>query len=832
MAMVPYNKPTLVSDEMEEVETGTYDARVVQLEDGSYEFDFAPEDDADEAISMEHTANLAEFMEEDALHVLGAELVADVEADKRTRKDWEETYIKGLDLLGFKTEDRTEPWNGATGVFHPLLAEAVVQFQAQAMAELFPAKGPAKAKLLGKITPDLRQQAKRVIDELNYQMTEKMPECRDETEHLLFRLPLAGSAFKKVYFDPIRKRPCSMFVPAEDFVINYGASDLETAERYTHIMRRTPMYVRRLQASGFYRDIELPSPAPIKEDVQSKYDEMTGTTPAIEDDDRHQLFEIHAMLELDIDGDGEARPYVVTVDRGSRTILSIYRNWEEDDELCCKTQYFAHYRYLPGMGFYGTGLIHLVGGLAKSATSLLRQLIDAGTLSNLPGGLKATGMRIKGDNTPIAPGEFRDVDVPGGAIRDSIAFLPYKEPSTVLYQLLGNVVDEGRRIGSVADIDVGDMNPEAPVGTTLALLERSLKVMSGVQARCHAALGCELKMVARIIHDYMPPEYDYLGYEKFNRTEDFDGRVDVVPVSDPNAATMAQRVVQYQTALQLAAQAPHVYDIGKLHRNMIDVLGIQDADEIVKLPEDIKPMDPVTENMAILKQEPVKVYAYQDHQAHIAVHMAMAQDPKIQQMVGQSPFASAIQNAMSSHVTEHLAAQYRVEIQKQLGVPLPDENEPLPEDVEVEVSRLAQQAAAKLLQKNQAEEAEKKKQQEEKDPLTIIQRKELELKERELKLREDQAKHNALVDVDKLSIEKLKAQANVELSKERLESDRQRDAANIQARLATQLDAQSRAEKQKGAELGVKIASELAKNDVSVRALEASLKKGKGDNKG
>ena len=797
------------------------DAVSIETEDGGLLIDFSGEI-SDEITGPDHGANLADFIDESVLESMASELVSDFEADRRSRKDWATAYMKGLDLLGFKVEERSQPWQGASGVFHPLLTEAVVRFQAQAMGELFPASGPAKTQIMGKITPEKMKQAERVQNELNYQLTEEMSEYRDELEQLLFRLPLAGSAFKKVYYDPLRERPVAMFVPVEDFVVSYGASDLPTCPRYTHVMKKTANEILKLQLAGFYRDVELPAPAPDISDIQEKYDTLDGEEATLDDDDRHTLLEMHVdmnMPEEFDDPDGVARPYVITVEKSSRTILSIRRNWDEDDAKKKKLMHFVHYKYLPGLGFYGTGLIHLIGGLAKSATSIMRQLIDAGTLSNLPGGLKARGMRIRGDDTPIMPGEFRDVDIPGGAIRDSITFLPYKEPSGVLYQLLGNVVEEGRRIGSVADIQVGNMNPEAPVGTTLALLERSLKVMSGVQARLHAAMRNELRLIARVIRDYMPPKYDYAIGDNddmdeddiFNRSEDFDGRVDIIPVSDPNAATMAQRVVQYQSALQLAQQAPQLYDMGKLHRQMLEVLGIQDADDIIKLPDDIKPMDPVTENMAMLKQEPVKAFMYQDHAAHIQVHMAMAQDPKIQQMVGQSPFAGAIMNALSSHVTEHIAMQYRVEIQKRLGVELPDPEAHLPEDIELEVSRMAAQAADKLLKGNQAEAAQQQAQQQAQDPLTQIQRAELELKARELKLKEDQARHRALLDIEELKMKAATTAGNLELSKERLDAEMQRDAANISARMATQLDANSRKEKTEGAKLGVKIATDLAK---------------------
>lgn len=799
-----------------ELEIVNPDAISIETEDGGMILDFSGEVVGD-LLGPDHSANLADFIDEDVLRSMASELVQEFEADRRSRKEWATAYMKGLDLLGFKVEDRSQPWQGASGVFHPLLTEAVVRFQAQAMGEIFPASGPAKSKILGKMTPEKFKQAERVQNELNYQLTEEMTEYRDEMEQMLFRLPLAGSAFKKVYYDPIRERPVAMFVPVEDFVASYGASDLQTCPRYTHVMKKDPNEILKLQVSGFYRDVDLPAPAMDISDIQEKYDDLDGEDATLDDDDRHTLLEMHVdmnMPEEFDDPDGVARPYVVTIDKSSRTVLSIRRNYDEDDPKKKKLMHFVHYKYLPGLGFYGTGLIHLIGGLAKSATSLMRQLIDAGTLSNLPGGLKARGMRIRGDDTPIMPGEFRDVDIPGGAIRDSITFLPYKEPSGVLYQLLGNVVEEGRRIGSVADVQVGNMNPEAPVGTTLALLERSLKVMSGVQARLHAAMKNELRLLARVIYEYMPAEYAYMSDEDgetFSRTEDFDGRVDVVPVSDPNAATMAQRVVQYQSALQLAQQAPQLYDMGKLHRQMLEVLGIQDADDIIKLPDDIKPADPVTENMAMLKQEPVKAFAYQDHEAHIQVHMAMMQDPKIKQVVGQSPFASAIMNAMAAHITEHIAMQYRVEIQKRLGVELPDPEAPLPEDVEREVSRMAAQAADKLLKGNQAQAAQQQAQQQEQDPLTQIQKAELELKAREVKLKEDQAKHAALLEIEKFKLDSAAKAGNLALQQERLDADMQRDAANISARMATQLDTNARKEKTEGAKLGVKIATDLAK---------------------
>jgi phage host-nuclease inhibitor protein Gam len=796
-----------------EIDIVNPDAVAIEDEDGGMIIDFSGKL-AEEIMGAGHDSNLAEFLDDSDLKAMAAELVGDFMNDRTSREDWARAYVKGLDLLGMKVEDRTIPWQGASGVFHPVLTEAVVRFQAQAMGELCPASGPAKTKIMGRETPELQDQAVRIETELNYQITEEMTEYRDEMEQLLFRTALAGSGFKKVYYDPVYDRPCAMFVPAEDMVVGYGATDLQRCERYTHVMKKTANEIAELQYSGFYREVELPAPSQDITDIQEKYNEMMGVEEVLDDDDRHTILEMHVTMNMPEeydDMDGIARPYIVTIDKSSRTILSIRKNWNEDDPKKRKLMHFVHYKYLPGLGFYGLGLIHLIGGLAKTATSVLRQLIDAGTLANLPAGFKAKGMRITGDNTPLMPGEFRDVDVPGGSIRDALHPLPYKEPSQTLYSLLGNVVEEARRIGSIADVQMSNMNAQAPVGTTLALLERTLKVMSGVQARMHNSLKQELRLIARVIHDFMGPEYSYDPEGKFNRTRDFDGRVDVIPVSDPNAATMAQRVVQYQTALQLAQQAPQLYNMGKLHREMLEVLNIKDADEIVKLPGDIKPMDPVTENMAMLKQEPVKAFMYQDHEAHIRVHMSAMQDPKIQQVVGQSPFAAAIQSAAAAHITEHVAMQYRVEIQKKLGVELPDPEANLPEDIEREVSRLAAEAADKLLRQNQAQAAQMAAQQAERDPLTQIQRAELELEGRRVALEEAKASHQALVDKEKLEIERLRTAGNLQVQEDRLEAENQRTAAQIGARLATQLDQNQSKERMKGVDIGLKVAENIIK---------------------
>ena len=791
-----------------EVEIINPDAVSIDTGDGGVIIDF--EGDISESITgPEHDANLADFIDEAELQSLASELVGEFNSDRESRRDWARSYVKGLDLLGMKIEDRSQPWQGASGVFHPVLTEAVVRFQAQAMGELFPASGPVRTKIMGKLTPEKTDQADRIETEMNYLLTEEMTEYRDETEQMLFKLPLAGSAFKKVYYDPLEDRPVAMFVPAEDFVASYGASDLASCPRYTHIMKKTANEILELQVAGFYREVDLPDPEPDFSDIQEKYDELDGESAVIEDDDRHTILEMHVTMnmpdEFD-DPDGIARPYVVTIDKSSKEVLAIRKNWYQEDEKKKKRLHFVHYKYLPGLGFYGTGLIHLIGGLAKSATSILRQLIDAGTLSNLPAGLKARGLRIKGDDTPLMPGEFRDVDVPGGAIRDSITFIPYKEPSGVLYSLLGNIVEEGRRIGSVADIQVGDTNAQAPVGTTLALMERSMKVMSGVQARMHAAMKNELRLLSKIIRDYMPSEYAYEMDGDFDRQKDFDARVDVIPVSDPNAATMAQRIMQYQAALQLSQQAPQLYDMGKLHRQMLEVLGIQDASDIIKLPDDIKPADPVTENMMMLKQEPTKAFKYQDHEAHIAVHMAAIEDPKMRELVGQSPFAQAIGAAMAAHVTEHVAFQYRREMEKMLGVELPNEDQPLPEDVEVEISRLAKEAAEKLLQKGQVEAQQQQIQQQQQDPVVQMQQAELQMKQKELE-------HKIQMDTQKLQLDAMAKSSNAQIQQERISAENQREGARLGVKLATDLDNSQRSDQKEGAKLGIEIAKELVKGD-------------------
>lgn len=765
-----------------EIEIVNPEAVSIETEDGGMIFDFDPQDSLTGMIP--HDANLAEYIDDGELRGIATDLVGQYKSDKESRSDWERTYIEGLDLLGLKHEDRTTPWDGACGVFHPLLTEAVIRFQSQSIQELFPAAGPAKTSVVGVVTDEKQDQAQRVQDYLNYLLTERMSEYRTETERLLFSLPLAGSAFRKIYYDPNMSRPCSMFVPAEDFVVSYGASDLQTCERATHVMRRSANEVRKLQVAGFYSDVDLPAPSPDYDDIEKKYNELTGDSANYDLDYRHVLLEMNVHLDLPgfedtVKGEqtGIMLPYVVTIDLSSRTILSIRRNWYESDEQKMARQHFVHYQYMPGLGFYGFGLLHMIGGLAKSATSLLRQLVDAGTLANLPGGLKARGLRIKGDDTPIMPGEFRDVDVPGGSIGENISFLPYKEPSTVLYQLMGDIVEEGRRFASAADVKASDMNAEAPVGTTLAILERSMKVMSAVQARLHASMRSELRLLSNVVRDFGPETYPYDENKEPLVASDFDDRVDIIPVSDPNAGTMAQRIMQYQAALQLAQQAPQMYDMPQLHRQMLEILNIRDAEKLVPTDDDMTPVDPITENMNIINGKPVKAFVYQDHESHIMAHKAMLEDPKVMELMSQSPNAESAAAEMAAHVQEHLAFQYRLQIEKELGFELPGPEEPLPEDIEYRISRLAGLAADQLKGRNQQEAQAAEQQQQAEDPILQMQQKELQIKEME-------AQRRMQSDMGRLELDQQKAAVKAELDRMRLEQQKDIEDKRIAVKLA------------------------------------------------
>ena len=792
----------------------------IDTEDGGMIIDFEP--NSKETGDEDFDSNLAEFVDDKVLQELGGELISSYNADRESRSDWEETYTKGLDQLGLKIEERTQPWAGACGVFHPMLSEAVIRFQSQSITEMFPAAGPVRTKIVGKVTEEKEKQSQRVEDYLNYLLTHEMSEYRTETEKMLFSLPLAGSAFRKVYFDASLDRPSSIFVPAEDLVVNYGASDLETCERATHVMRKSSNIIRKMQVNGFYRDIDIPDGSQSTSDITKKYNDITGESDTYNYDKSHTVLEMQVDLDLegyeDTDESGEttgiAIPYVVTIDFPSGIILSIRRNYYEDDPKKLRRMHFVHYQYLPGLGFYGFGLIHMVGGLAKSATSILRQLVDAGTLSNLPGGLKARGLRIKGDDTPIMPGEFRDVDVPGGAIRDNITFLPYKEPSGTLYQLLQNIVEEGRRFASISDMKVSDMNSQAPVGTTLALLERNQKVMSAVQARLHASMRKEFDILVGIVKDFTEPSYPYeTDEEEFIKTEDFDRRIDVLPVSDPNAATMAQRIMQYQAAMQLAQSSPEMYNLPELHRQMLNVLGIEDVQDIIPDTDDVKPVDPVTAVQNLINGKPVKAFIEQDHEAHIAVVASAQQNPEIMRTVEQSPAAPSILAAASAYVNEHLTMKYRKEVEVEMGVELPPEGEVLPADVEKRISSLVAEAAQRVLGTSQQRAEQERIQEQQKDPLIMAKEKEMAIKEGELQRKTAEGQ-------GRLQLDSAKAASRDEIERERLKSQNELAGMKLGQQIASDLQDQETENKNQeredyklGLDIGMNLTKDINKNE-------------------
>jgi hypothetical protein len=707
-------------------------------------------------VDDDFNANLAEDMDESELASLADDLDELVTADINSRKDWADTYVKGLEVLGLKYEQRTEPWDGACGVFSTVLTEAAIRFQAETIMETFPAAGPVKTQILGASTKAKEQAAERVKNDMNYQLTERMSEYRSEHERMLFSLGLAGSAFKKVYYDPALGRQVSMYEAAENVVMPYGASNIYTAERVTHMMRKTKNDIRKLQVAGFYCDVELGEPVNIATDIEKKKADEQGYS--ITDDDRYQVCEVHIDYNLPgyEDEDEIALPYVITYERGTQTILAIRRNWNPDDERKLKRQHFVQYNYIPGFGVYGMGLIHIIGGYARAGTSLIRQLVDAGTLSNLPGGLKTRGLRVKGDDTPIAPGEFRDVDIPSGALRDNVMPLPYKEPSQVLAGLLDKITEEGRRLGAISDMNISDMSANAPVGTTLALLERTLKTMSAVQARVHYSMKEEFKLLRDIIRDYTSETYSYepdFTKDRQIKQSDYD-MVEVIPVSDPNSSTMAQRIMQYQAVMQLASQAPQIYDLPQLHRQMIEVLGIKNADKLVPVEDDEKPRDPISENMAIIKGKPVKAFIYQDHDAHIATHTAFMQDPMIAQQMGQNPQAQMLMAAAQAHIAEHLGFSYRRQIEERMGVSMPEPDADMPPDMEVQLSRLVAQASQQLLQIHKGQAAQQQAQQVAQDPLIQMQQQELQIKQQEVQIKAQKNQTDAQLAEQKLQLER------------------------------------------------------------------------------
>jgi len=770
------------------------DPEAVILSDGSMEITLIPGDEDD---FTEFGMNIAEVLDESHLNELSDELVGQVQTDIEGRKDWADTFVKGLDVIGFKYEERTSPWEGACGVSSAILAEAAIRFQAETMSETMPAAGPVRVKILGEETQEKEEAAARVSADMNYELTENMVEYRPEHERMLYSLGLAGSAFKKVYFDPNLGRQAAIYISAEDVIVPYGASNIESAERVTHVMRKTKNELKKLQAAGFYRDVDLGDPEPYHTDIEEKKAEEGGYS--LTNDDRYTVYEIHADLVIEgIDDDDDiARPYVVTIERGSGEVLAIRRNYEEGDPLTLKRQHFVHYVYVPGFGFYGLGLIHIIGGYARAGTSLIRQLVDAGTLSNLPGGLKSRGLRIKGDDTPIEPGEFKDVDVPSGSIRDNIMPLPYKEPSQTLLALLNQITSEGRRLGAISDMNISDMSANAPVGTTLALLERTLKPMAAVQARVHYAMKQEFKLLKAIMAEYAPAEYTYqpLRGEVSAKRADYM-MVDVIPVSDPNNSTMAQRVVQYQTVLQMSAQAPQIYDLPQLHRQMIEVLGVKNADKLVPTKDDAKPTDPISENMDVLIGKPVKAFIYQDHEAHIATHTSFMQDPMMAQMIGQNPQAKQIMASLQAHIAEHLGFSYRQKIEEKLGVSLPAPNEQLPEDIEVQLSRLVADASKQLTQANQQQAAQQKAQEQQQDPIIQMKQAELQIKqaEQQRKAQKDQA--DAVLQNEELQLRKAKEAANAMLEAEKLKIDQAELAIEAEVK-GVQLEQSSRANRDK-----------------------------------
>jgi hypothetical protein len=804
-----YAAPLGMENMMKGIQEPDLEIEIVEPEEVNIRVDgLEIEIDGDNEQNDEFNANIAEELDDKVMQMLSGDLLGDYEGDVSARRDWLDTYVDGLELLGLKLEDRSEPWEGACNVYHPLMTEALVKFQAETMMETFPAAGPVKTQIIGKETKENVEASQRVKEDMNFQLTENMPEYRPEHERMLWGLGLAGNAFKKVYYDPSIERQVALFVPAEDIVVPYGASSLETAERVTHVMRKSKNDLRKLQNAGFYRDIELGEPSHEIEEVEKKIAEKMGFDATT--DNRYKILEMHVNIDLegyeDEDDDGEltgiALPYVVTIDRGTTEILAIRRNWDPEDKTKQKRNHFVHYGYIPGFGFYCFGLIHLIGAFAKSGTMLLRQLVDAGTLSNLPGGFKTRGLRIKGDDTPIAPAEFRDVDVPSGTIRDNILPLPYKEPSQVLNSLMNQIVEEGRRFASAADMKVSDMSANSPVGTTLAILERTLKVMSAVQARIHYAMKQEFKLLKNIIRDYTPADYSYDPAEGGRNIKQSDyEQVEVIPVSDPNAATMSQKVVQYQAVMQLAQQNPDIYDLKELNRQMLDVLGVKNADKLIPNKEDIKPTNPVSENMNLINGKPIRAFLYQDHQAHITTHMAFSDDPKVRQLVGQSQKAGIIQAAMEAHIAEHMAFEYRKQIEEQLGVPLPAPDEVLPEDVELEISRLVARAGQQLLQKDQAEAQKQQTQEQAEDPIIQMQKAELEIKKQESQAKSQKMMADTELDKQKLQIEV----AKLELEKAKIDSTERIAGAKLGADAVLESKRQNSKDTLDGAKLGADV---------------------------
>lgn len=807
------------------IEIEIEDPESVHINMGGLEIDLEKAED-----NEEFNKNLAEELSAGELATLAGDLIGDFDSDVSARKDWIQTYVDGLELLGLKIEERSEPWDGACGVYHPILAEAVTKFQSETIMDTFPAAGPVKGEIIGKETQDKKDAMTRVVDDMNYELTERMTEYRSEHERMLWGTALSGNGFKKVYVDPGLDRQVSIYVPSEDLVVPYGASNLETAERVSHVMRKTENELLRLQLDGFYLDTDLGAPQNTLDEVEKKIAEKLGFRATT--DSRYKLIEMQVDLDLpgfeheDEKGNktGLKLPYIVTIEYGSMQVLAIRRNWEPDDETFQKRQHFVHYAYIPGFGFYAFGLIHLIGGFAKSGTSILRQLVDAGSLANLPGGFKTRGLRVKGDDTPIAPGEFRDVDVPSGTMKDNIMPLPYKEPSQTLIQLLNQIIDEGRRFAAAGDLKVADMSANSPVGTTLAILERTLKVMSAIQARMHFSMKNEFKLLKKIIASYAPADYSYepvIGSRKARR-KDYE-MVNIIPVSDPNAATMSQKVVQYQAVLQLSQTAPQLYNLPYLHRQMLDVLGIRNAEKLVPLPEDEKPLDPVTENMNALKNKPLKAFMYQDHQSHIAIHLALLNDPKVRETIGQNPQAPMIAQALQAHITEHIGMEYKRQMEQQMGITIPyndldadDESTKLSPEQEMQIARMAVPAAQNLLNQNQTEVAARNAQQAAQDPIVQMQMKELQLKTQEVEIKMKKMQIEAAAKADQIRVEEARIAAQKEIAGMQVTAKAQAEKANIASK-----------EKMEGFRLG----SEIGKSKAQMAMQEKQKQKQQPSNK-
>lgn len=813
--------PLLREEAEVEIDIVNPEAVSIETEDGGMIIEFGPpEEEGNSLKDLPHSANLAEHLDDNILSSIGTKVLDVYEEDLNSRQDWERAYKEGLDYLGVKTEDRNKPWAGACGLFHNMIMEAAVRFQSNAIMEIFPASGPVKTQIVGEVTEEKEDQALRIQTDMNYLLTQDLKDYRPETERMLFGLALCGSAFKKICFDPLTDMPDIKYVPAQDFIMPYGATSLKTASRYIHVLAKNINEVKKLQYTGFYREASIQPDYDSNSQLKDKIDKISYEYKQ-GDEDMVTLLEAH--IDLDIEGlehtdeDGEptgiALPYVVTVDKSSGKVLSVYRNWDESDPKKNKLIWFSAYNYVPGMGAYGYGLIHLIGGNAKASTAILRQLIDSGTLANLPGGLKAKGMRVAGDDSPIQPGEWRDVDVANGDIARSLYPLPYKEPSQTLFQLLGNVVEDGRRLASIADAEIGDVNSQAPVGTTLAIMERALKVMSAIQARLHASLQDEFSILVRVIRDSGSDRYKIdFGKMDGSKRDDFSDRIDVIPVSDPNAATMSQRVMQYQAAIQLAAQAPQFYDLPELHRKMLEVLGIKDVKKIIPEKIDAPLLDPLSENINLTNMKPAKAYQVQDHESHIKAHMAYVQSPSVQQQLGQNPQANAIFAAFMAHIAEHVGFAYRAQIEQKLGIPLPAPGEPMPGDIESNLSKAIADASTMLLQQAQAQQQQQQFQQQAQDPVMQLQQAELQIKQAELQQKAQESQQKAQLEMVKnqtkaqLETARIQSQAQMaqqtaavkaqqvqselaldnqrlQLEIERLQKDRQESEARIQAEM-------------------------------------------------